>query len=160
MIWGGVWGALGLVLPLLLHPLGLGSLLMPMFLPLLIAAGTLRLQVSLTLSVAVPLISSLLTGMPPLFPPVAFMMMLEALVMSLWLDWSYRRRSWNLTAALIAAFLLQRAVRVIFVLVLGRFIILPENWLIVPALIWGYPGALVQIGVIPWIIKELKRARL
>ena len=160
MIWGGVWGALGLLLPLLLHPFGLGSLLMPMFLPLLLAAATLRLQVSLILALAVPLISSLLTGMPPLFPPIVLMMMLEAFFMSLWLYWSYQKRSWNLIAVLILAFMVQRAVRVVFILALGRIIALPESWLIIPALIWGYPGALIQIGVIPWIIKELEKARI
>ena len=158
MIWGGVWGALGLVLPLLLHPFGLGSLLMPIFLPLLIAAGTLRLQVGLTLALAVPLISSLLTGMPPIFPPIVFMMMLEAFFMALWLYWSYQKNHWNLTASLILTFIIQRAVRVVFIIALGRFMSLPESWLIIPALIWGYPGALIQIGMIPWIIKELERS--
>ena len=156
MVWGGVWGALALFLPVLFHPLGLGSHLMPMFLPLLIAGCTLHLRTGLILSVSIPLISSLFTGMPPLYPPIAILMILEVSAMNLWLFWAYRKKRWNIFFALIVAFLIQRVVRVIFILIAQQFIILPESWLMVWALLWGLPGVVLQTALIPWIIKKIK----
>lgn len=156
MVWGGIWGALALFLPILFHPFGLGSQLMPMFLPLLIAGCTLHLRTSLILAVFIPLISSLFTGMPPLYPPIAIMMILEAVAMNLWLFWSYRKKRWNIYFALIAAFVIQRGVRVIFILIAKEAISIPGSWLLIPALFWGLPGAVIQAALIPWILQKIK----
>ncbi len=156
MVWGGVWGALALFLPILFHPFGLGSHLMPMFLPLLIAGCTLHLRTSLILSVSIPLISSLFTGMPPLYPPIAIMMILEASAMNLWLFWAYRKKGWNIYFVLIAAFIIQRGVRVIFVLAAKEVIDIPGSWLLIPVLLWGLPGVVIQTALIPWILPKIK----
>jgi len=156
MVWGGVWGALALFLPIIFHPFGLGSHLMPMFLPLLIAGCTLHLRTGLILSVSIPLISSLFTGMPPLYPPIAILMILEASAMNLWLFWAYRKKGWNIFFSLITAFIIQRGVRMIFILIAQQFLSLPGSWLLIPALLWGLPGVILQTALIPWIIKKIK----
>ncbi len=156
LIWGGLWGALALFLPLLLHTFGLGVHLMPMFLPLLIAACTLRISTALILAVFIPLLSGAVTGMPPLFPPVAPLMALEGAAMVLWLAGSYRRRKWNLYLSLAAAFVIQRLVRVGFILLAGRVVELPSGWLIIPALLWGLPGAAIQTAVIPGVVSKIE----
>lgn len=155
MIWGGVWGALALFLPLLFHPFGLAALLMPLFLPLLIAGCTLHLRVSLVLALSIPLISSLFTGMPPLYPPVALLMVLEGLGMNLWLFLVYQKGRVNIYLSLAGAFLVQRAVRVIVILLAREVTPLPASWLLIPALLWGLPGAIIQVGIIPWIVKTI-----
>lgn len=156
LIWGGLWGALALFLPLLLHPFGLGVHLMPMFLPLLIVACTLRLSTALILSVAIPLLSGLATGMPPLYPPVALLMVLEGTVMTLWLAGSYRRWRWNLYLSLAVAFLLQRLVRIGFILLARELVELPVGWLMIPALLWGLPGAVLQTALIPPVVLKIR----
>jgi len=156
LIWGGLWGALALFLPLLLHPFGLGVHLMPMFLPLLIAACTLRLSTALILAVAIPLLSGAATGMPPLYPPVALLMVLEGTVMVLWLAGTYRRLGWNPYLCLSGAFLLQRLVRVGFILLAREVAELPAGWLIVPALVWGLPGAVLQTVLIPPVVAKIE----
>lgn len=148
MIWGGVWGALALLLPLLLHPFGLGPYLMPMFLPLLIAGCTLYLRVSLVLALTVPLISSLLTGMPPLYP-VSFIMIVEGFLMISWLYWSYQKRKQNIYFSLIVSFLLQRGAMLLY-LFIGREVL-------VTALIFSLPGVVAQLILIPWILKIMAR---
>ncbi len=155
-IWGGLWGALALFLPLLLHPFGLGVHLMPMFLPLLIAACTLRFPTALILAAGIPFLSGALTGMPPLYPPVAPLMALEGAAMVLWLSVAYRRRRWNPYLCLAAAFLLQRLVRVGFILLAGRLVELPSGWLLLPALLWGLPGAVLQTAVIPGVVSRIE----
>ncbi len=157
LIWGGLWGAMALFLPLLLHPFGLGVHLMPMFLPLLIAACSLRLSTALILAVVIPLLSGAATGMPPLYPPVALLMALEGAVMILWLAYSYRRRRWNPYLCLAAAFLLQRLVRVGFILLARELVDLPAGWLLLPALLWGLPGAALQTAVIPPVVSKIRQ---
>ena len=157
LIWGGLWGALALFLPLLLHPFGLGVHLMPMFLPLLIAACTLRLSTALILAVVIPLLSGAATGMPPLYPPVALLMVLEGTVMVLWLAGTYRRRRWNPYLCLAGAFLLQRLVRAGAILFLRELVELPAGWLLVPALLWGLPGAALQTAVIPPVVSRIRQ---
>jgi len=157
MIWGSVWGALALILPFLFHPFGLGSHLMPMFAPLLIAALTLDLRVSLTLALTVPLISSFLTGMPPLLPPIALMMILEAVLMMIWVSVTFRRYRWNIYPVLIGSFLVQRVARMVFILGVVFLIDLPPRWLLGAALLWGLPGAVIQVVLIPRVIKHLQR---
>ena len=157
MIWGSVWGALALFLPMLLHPFGLGSHLMPMFAPLLIAALTLDLKVSLTLALTIPLISSLLTGMPPLFPPIALMMVLEAILMVIWIRATFQKFRWNIYPVLIGAFLVQRAARVIFIVAAAPLIDLPAGWLLGPVVIWGLPGAVIQAVLLPRVVRWLER---
>lgn len=156
LIWGGVWGALAIFLPLLLHPFGLGVHLMPMFLPLLIAALTLRLGTSLLLAVLVPLISGATTGMPPLYPPVALLMILEGGAMAVWLYYFSRRKKGNPYLGLAAAFLIQRLVRVGFILLARELVELPAGWLLVPALLWGLPGAALQTAVIPPVAAKIE----
>ncbi len=160
MVWGSVWGALALLLPMLFHPLGLGSHLMPMFAPLLLAALTLRPRTSLTLAVLIPPLSGFLTGMPPLLPPVAAMMSLEGLLMVSWLGFAFRRQRWNIYFCLAAAFILQRAARVLFILLAGAWMELPAGWLASAALVWGLPGAVLQTGLLPWAWREMGRKNL
>lgn len=156
LIWGGLWGALALFLPLLLHPFGLGVHLMPMFLPLLLAACTLRLSTALILAAGIPFLSGAVTGMPPLYPPVALLMALEGAAMVLWLAGSYRKQRWNPYLSLAAAFLIQRLVRIGFILLAGRVVELPSGWLILPALLWGLPGAAIQTAVIPGVVSKIE----
>lgn len=73
----GMWLAAAVLLPGLLHPLGLGPALLPMHLPVLLAAALGGPAVGGLVGAAAPLISHAATGMPPLIPPVAPLMAVE-----------------------------------------------------------------------------------
>ena len=53
---------------------------MPMFYPLALAGFLVAPPLAMITGVAAPLVSALLTGMPPFYPPIAFIMMAEALL--------------------------------------------------------------------------------
>jgi hypothetical protein len=76
--------------------------------------------------------------------------------MILWLAYSYRRRRWNPYLCLAAAFLLQRLVRVGFILLARELVELPAGWLLLPALLWGLPGAALQTAVIPPVVSKIR----
>ena len=65
----GFFIALGLILPMLFHLAGgMGVVFLPMHLPVLLAGFFLGPRFGLLVGIITPLLSSLLTGMPPLLP--------------------------------------------------------------------------------------------
>ena len=82
LIRGSILVALAFVLPALTHflPWGnMGPLLMPLAIPVFLGAFLLPLPWALAAAITLPLASWALTGMPPMLPPVAPMMILEGL---------------------------------------------------------------------------------
>ena len=77
IIIAAITAACAVVIPVLFHLVGLGSIFLPMFLPLSIGAYFLTPFFALLTGTIAPLTSSLLTGMPPLYPPIAIIMMIE-----------------------------------------------------------------------------------
>ncbi len=74
----GFMGALGLLLPIGFHALGWGGqVFLPMHLPVVVAGFLVSPATAVTLGIVVPFLSSVLTGMPPLAPPIAPLMALE-----------------------------------------------------------------------------------
>ena len=82
MVISASMAAMGLVLPIAFHAVGLGSKFLPMLLPLLLNGFLVPLPWAIATGALVPLLSAVTTGMPPLFPPVAFSMSLECAVLS------------------------------------------------------------------------------
>jgi hypothetical protein len=70
---GGLFGALGVAVPVLSHMMGMGMVFLPMHLPVLICGLLVSAPAAFAVGVVTPLISSALTGMPPLFPMGALM---------------------------------------------------------------------------------------
>jgi hypothetical protein len=77
MVLGGLFGALGIVVPMLFHAVGLGKVFLPMYLPILALGLMVSWEVALIVGCATPLLSAVLTGMPPLAPPIAALMATE-----------------------------------------------------------------------------------
>ncbi|MDI6828708.1 MAG: hypothetical protein QME62_09515, partial [Armatimonadota bacterium] len=77
----GLLGALGLLLPIAFHALGWGGrVFLPMHLPIMAAAFLISPGTAVSVAVVVPFLSAVLTGMPPLAPPVAVLMAIELAV--------------------------------------------------------------------------------
>ncbi len=69
--------ACGDIFPVLFHLIGLGSVFLPMFIPLAAGSFFLSPRMALGTGAITPLASAFLTGMPPLYPPIAVVMMAE-----------------------------------------------------------------------------------
>lgn len=74
---GGLLGALAFVLPIAFHAAGPGAgpIFLPMYYPILALGLLASWEVALLVGIIVPVLSSLLTGMPP--PPTAALMVCE-----------------------------------------------------------------------------------
>ncbi len=103
-----VFSALGIAVPVLFHALGLGSVFLPMYLPLAVGAFLLSRLNALMLGFFTPLFSALLTGMPPFYPPVAFIMMIQLPVFCFTISVLSHRYTGSVILPLAAAILLDR----------------------------------------------------
>jgi riboflavin transporter FmnP len=71
----GLFIAIGLILPMAFHVLGPGTTFLPMHIPVLMAGFSLGLPMALLVGILTPILSSLLTGMPLIFPVLPFMIL-------------------------------------------------------------------------------------
>ena len=145
----------GLVLPALFHSLGLGKVFLPMYLPVLVGAFVLPWRWALALGVLTPLVSALLTGMPPWFPPVALWMALELGLMALVANRLGRRLPvpWALALSLV----LGRLVYAGLVLITAQFLELPSGFLALASWVSAWPGLALAMFVVPASVAALRR---
>jgi len=151
--------ALGLTLPIVFHAVGLGNKFLPMLLPLLLNGFLSPLRWAVFTGGATPLVSALLTGMPPLYPPVAAVMAVEGIVLGgvarLIYDAS-RRRVWP---ALFAAITCGRLVSASLTWSLATLLGLPVKLSVAASLLQGLPGIALQIAVVPLALRAVHTRR-
>ena len=153
---GGLFIALALAFPVIFHVVGLGGSFLPMFFPIATAGFLLPLPSAVAVGVLSPLFSALLTGMPPFYPPIAFIMMAEGAVLGAVPAILYRRLKLNAWLTISLAMAADRLVLLVSVLMLSRLFELPEGVLTAAALIKGIPGTIAIILVVPPLAKKME----
>jgi hypothetical protein len=150
----GVFGAAALLLPFLFHVLQLGHVFMPMYLPLVALAFYVTPAVAAVTAFLVPLLSAALTGMPPLYPPVAPIMAIELAFMAGLIAVLVRRFPTAPALLLLAAVLIAgRALNVALVYFASVAMDLPAAFLAGVSLFTGWPGIILMLAVIPFILQ-------
>lgn len=153
----GVLGAAALLLPVLFHLVRLGHVFMPMYLPLVTLAFLVRPLPAASTALLVPLLSAVVTGMPPLYPPVAVVMAVELAVMAALIAAVVGRwpaaNPWLLLAAALA---LGRVLHVAAVYGLALVIKLPAAFLAGVSLLAGWPGVLLMLAVVPPVVRTVR----
>ena len=74
LILAALFVALGLLLPVMFHAIGAGPVMLPMHIPVLLCGFICGWQYGAICGLIVPLLSSVITGMPPIFPTAPAMM--------------------------------------------------------------------------------------
>lgn len=155
--------ALGLILPLVTGNIPrVGNLLLPMHLPVFLGGLLLGWQYGLILGAVLPLMCSLLFGMPPLYP-VALAMTFELATYGAVAGALYRRSPWKCLRALYRALLLAmfagRAVwgiaEVALLGMTGKTF--TRQMFLAGAFLNAVPGILLQLILIPSIMLALHR---
>lgn len=159
LAYGGLFGAAGLTLPILFHLLHLGHVFMPMYLPLMALAFFASPRVCAATAFVTPLLSAVLTGMPPFYPPVVVAMSMELAVMSALASWAYRRWSGSVLFVLIPVLLLGRVFQAGSGYLLGLLIDLPPRFLSVVSVVSGWPGLVLMVLVIPPLVRLVRSKR-
>lgn len=155
LVLSGLFIAMGLVLPMVFHTVGAGgTMFLPMHIPVLIAGFCLGLPYALAVGVITPVLSSVLTGMPPLFPTLPFMTF-ELATYGVMVSLLYRTYKQHVFIALIGAMISGRVMAGLIVWVLTTFFVtkLPHPVLFVKgAVITGIPGIIIQLLFIPVVV--------
>lgn len=153
--------AMGLILPTLMHVLAAGTVLLPMHIPVLIAGLLLGTPYGALCGLLLPYLSSILTGMPPLFPTAAAMS-LELCAYGTLTGWLYRKVKWTIYPAMIVSMLGGRAVsgiaNAILLGIAGRAY--SFEIFFTASFITGLPGIVVQLVCIPALVLSLQKTRL
>jgi hypothetical protein len=163
LILSGVFIALGLVLPMAFHMIGgAGPIFLPMHIPVLIAGFFLSPMLALSVGVITPLLSGLLTGMPPIFPMMPIMM-LELGIYGLTISLIRSNVTKNPYIALLVSMILGRIAGGFMVFVLSTFFAakLPSALVfITTAVTTGIPGIFIQLIIIPIVVIAINKSNL
>ena len=167
---GGLFIALGVVVPMIFHAVGgggLGPVLLPMYLPVLVCAMLVSAPIAAAVGLLTPVLSSALTGMPPILPTLP-LMAAELAVMGAIASLLHRRLKLHTLPAVVLA------------LLSGRVVMGLMAWLLVGALppglqeglpeimrmplayvgaasVTAIPGLILQIVVVPLVVTIVER---
>jgi hypothetical protein len=150
LAFAGLFGAAALALPVLFHLVHLGHVFMPMYIPLMVLPFFVRWGMSGLTALMIPMISALLTGMPPLMPPVAPVMAIELAAMAAALAalrarWPSAHPLLLLTPVLVMGRLLNGGLMYLAALALG----MPATITAGISLLAGWPGVILMLIVVP-----------
>ncbi len=151
--------ALGIVLPIAFHAIGQGAAFLPMHIPVLLAGFVLNAPFAIIVGITTPILSSLLTSTPPVFPVLPFMTF-ELATYGLMTSILYRRLKLNVYVSLVGAMISGRLVATIVVWIMTSFFFVklptPMVWLsgVVMA---GIPGIIIQLLLVPVLVFGLDK---
>ncbi|MBR5588540.1 MAG: ECF transporter S component [Phascolarctobacterium sp.] len=150
--------ACGLLLPLAFHSFGMGGrTFLPMHLPVFMGGLLLGWLPGLIIGALTPVLSCLLTGMPPLIPSLP-MMFVELALFGLVSGYLYHDKRKNIYFALITAMIVGR-LGAAFVLMLFSDILgikLHPLTYVAATFMTGLAGVIFQIVFIPILVKRLE----
>jgi len=150
-----LFGAGGLLLPIVFHIVLLGGVFMPMYLPLVTLAFLVRPSVSVSTALVVPLLSAFATGMPPLYPPVVLIMIIELGCMALFIS-LMRTRFTNPWFVLIPALALGRVVNAASSFGAAWALHLPVRFFTLATFVSSWPGLVLLVAVVPPLVRVLQ----
>jgi len=141
--------ALGVLIPQLFHLLGLGATFLPMFLPILAGSMLLPWRLTVITALLAPIMSWLLTGMPPLSPPILPILLIELICTAAIASWLRRSLGLPVLISLLIALTIDRAILLGMIHVLTGLLGV-QHPLIGPAVVAvGIPGIIMMLVVIP-----------
>jgi hypothetical protein len=156
----GLFGAAALLLPTIFHLLQLGHAFMPMYIPLVALGFLVRGRVAAATAFLVPLLSAAVTGMPPIYPPIALIMAVEMAAMA----WTVARfsRARPATAPiliLLPVLIAGRIINSLLSFVAAKAMSLPAHFVAGLSFLAGWPGVLLMLVVIPPLVRLIGPAR-
>lgn len=159
IVYSGVFVALGILLPQAFHVFGqdAGRMFLPIHLPVLMAGLVLGAECGGIVGMLVPVLSSVLTGMPPV--PLVYFMLFELVPYGVFTGIFIRK--YNVYISLVLAMLLGRVCYGLAlaggVYILGLHAPFANGAAFVSGVITGIPGMCIQIILIPMLYIALKK---
>lgn len=158
LVLAGLLGALAVVLPILFHAVGMGKVFLPMYLPLLALGLLAGWRQTLLACLLAPLLSSLLTGMPPV--AILPLMLIELAALGLVASLSRPLGIWPAAVlAVIASRAAGLAALASILPLLMAEVQAPLAYL-TAAFITSLPGVILLLTVVPAAVLAIERTSL
>lgn len=151
--------AIGIIIPYIFHTTGIpGPVFLPMHIPILLGGFLLPPHLAILLGMLTPLLNSLITGMPVLFP-IGIIMVFELGFYGLIASLSYRKVKMPSFLALIISMIVGRIMAGVTVFVLAAFfaVKLDPMTFIIGAVVTGLPGIIIQLILVPTLIHSITK---
>ncbi|MGM0379891.1 MAG: ECF transporter S component [Bacillota bacterium] len=161
LVKASIFLALGVLFPIVFHMFKLGGkMFLPMHIPVLLAGVYLNPILGLIVGALTPLLSSVLTGMPILFP-IGFIMMFELAAYGFFMSLFFNKFKMDKYISLIITLIIGRAVAglAVYVLVLNTQIQLKPLAYVKGSIVTGLPGIVIQLILIPVLIIYLRKSQ-
>ncbi len=159
LVLSGMLLTLGILMPMAFHAVGgAGPVFLPMHLPVLFAGYLVAPPLAFIVGLLTPILSSVLTGMPPIFP-MAVIMMFELSTYGLVVALCVKKGIGKIPA-LVIAMLVGRIVAGMVVAILVNLLgirFAPPLVFLTGAVTTGLPGIVIQLVMIPSLITVLER---
>lgn len=156
---GAMFVALSVLFPMLFHAVGLGATFLPMFWPVATAAFFLNPPLALGVAVLAPLLSSLMTGMPPVTPPILHIVLTQLVFMNATIVMLRRRQLGAVWSVFLGLFISQ-IVLFFVVMVLAPILGLPGKLFSIAMVFQGLPGAAAILICVPIFVSRIKHEPL
>jgi predicted membrane protein len=151
--------AVGVLLPMIFHQIGIaGKIFLPMHFPVIIAGFLLGPLSGLLVGCFSPVLSFLLTGMPPF--PLVLAMVPELMAYGAVSGWLHERLKLNVWIALPVAIVAGRVALGLAWWAMFQILDLPVPPVVfvIGGLVTGSPGIIGQLVLIPLLVRGIKRA--
>ncbi|NCD08970.1 MAG: ECF transporter S component [Negativicutes bacterium] len=158
MVLSALCVALGVLVPALFHMFGAaGSIFLPMHIPVLLAGLLLGSHSGVLVGALTPILSSLLTAMPPLFP-ILPIMVFELAVYGFAGGYFYYDCKMSVFKSLLAAMAAGRiaAMAGAFLLMWILGVKLSPLYYVSGAIVTGLPGIVLQLLLVPLLVYRLE----
>lgn len=155
----GLLLAIGVIIPTIFHLTGIpGNVFLPMHIPVLLGGFLLPPAYAFFIGLLTPILNSVLTGMPVLFP-IAIIMMFELSMYGLVASYFYRKLKVSLFISLIFSMIVGRMIAggVVYGLVVFFSQKMNPIVFVQGAVIAGLPGIGIQIILIPVLMHAINR---
>lgn len=162
MVISSLFITMGLVLPVIFHFFGLGSAFLPMHIPVLLSGFILPMPYAVAIGAITPFLSSIITGMPPIFPIMPYMVF-ELTVYAAVVSILSKKMKLNAYFTLVGSMIAGRSVAgvVVWVMIVLFGVKFPDPFVfIASAVTTGIPGIIIQFVAIPPMVVILKKTNI
>lgn len=149
--------AIGIIFPQIFHIFGpsAGKMFLPMFIPIFLAALILPWTYAALISVIVPILSSVLTGMPSI--PMVYFMTIELFAYATAAN--LLRQKFNIYINIILSLFIGRTTYVLPILyaanILNMNLMFASKQAIIAGIMTSIPGMVLQLLLIPFLYKRV-----
>jgi len=143
---------------MLFHGLGLGPTFLPMFWPIALGGFMLAPPFALLTGLLTPLISSLVTGMPP--PPILYKMMFELSILGASISWLHGNTSLGVFWIVLLGLAFSIGAGLGGSALIAQLLGLPPAFYAAASLLRGVPGLVSMCVIVPLAVIRLRKSHI